>query len=229
MVTSGARAGRLIPRWYAVAVVLLLALGVTTYAVMAAISDGAAQWAGAAWAGAFSALLLAAATALLAPRRPLPSEQTAGPTVVVASSPVLVGALLVAWGLALLAAAGSVVVALTDFDSIESPGFTLIAVLGALASLPDLGRLLTGRLHRWRLVLDETGVTYRGYRTDLTVPWAKLNGAAVQPRGPAGVVLDRKGSGADPVVPIAVLPVPADHLVALIEQRLARRGRRPAQ
>ena len=55
----------------------------------------------------------------------------------------------------------------TDFDEIEAPGATLLTVVGALGMLPDLVRLLTGRLHRWRLEIGPETVRYRGYRTDV--------------------------------------------------------------
>ncbi len=110
---------------------------------------------------------------------------------------------------------------MTDFDSLESPGFALITVVGALASLPDLVRLLTGRLHRWRLELGPESVTYRGYRTDATWPWSKVHGARIQARGPAGVLIDVKGAGQDPVVPITAFAVPAEQLVDEIQRAKA--------
>jgi hypothetical protein len=130
-----------------------------------------------------------------------------------------------AW-IALLVVAGLwVVIGLIDVDDIESPGFALVTVLGALASLPDLARLLTGRLHRWRLELGPESISYRGYRTAETWPWSKVHGARIQTRGPAGVAIDVKGAGEDPVVPITAFAVPAEQLVEEIQraQAAARR------
>ncbi len=112
--------------------------------------------------------------------------------------------------------------AVTDLRSLDSPGFALLAILGALASLPDLVRLLTGRLHRWTLELGPATLTYRGYHTDITVPCRDVRGAAVQRRNPAGVRIDLR-AGRDPlVVPITAFDVPAEQLVEEVHR--ARRG-----
>lgn len=111
--------------------------------------------------------------------------------------------------------------AATGFDDIASPGFTLVAVVGALGSLPDLVRLLTGRLHRWRLVLGPDSLTYEGYRTRETVPYTAIHGARVHRERPVGVLVDRKGAGPDLVVPSVPFLVPADQLA---EEVTARTG-----
>ena len=116
-------------------------------------------------------------------------------------------------------------VLLHDPGSLESPGYSLMTVVGAVASLPDFARLLTGRLHRWTLVLGPDGLTYRGYRTDVSVPWKDVRGATIQQRGPAGVRIDLRGARAkDPVVPITAFDVPAEQLVDEIVR--ARKSRR---
>ncbi len=65
-----------------------------------------------------------------------------------------------------------------------SPGFALVTVAGAVGSLPDLVRLVTGRLHRWRVVIDGGSITYRDYRTDETWPVSKVHGAGFNPPRP---------------------------------------------
>lgn len=155
-------------------------------------------------------------------RRPLPTS--ADGTVVISSPAVAAAGLLVAWLAALVLAAVWAVIAVVDFDRIEAPGFTIVLWVGALATLPDLVRLLTGRLHRWRVLIGPDGVTYRGYRTDETVPWAGLKRVTVSERKPAGVVLDRRGGGPDPVIPAAAFTVPAEQIAEEIRNRLVRRG-----
>jgi hypothetical protein len=212
---------RLIPRWYAVVVIgflTLFALGMLALA----LADGSAMgWS--AW-GLFAAaglLLCSAISALAVPRRRRePQVSSEGVRVFVAPAATtwpLVGA----WLALLAVAAVWAYVAVTDFDAIESPGFTLVTIAGALASLPDLARLLTGRLHRWRLELGPDSISYRGYRTNETWPWSKVHGARIQSRGPAGVAIDVKGPGTDPVVPITAFDVPAEQLVEEIERARA--------
>ena len=212
---------RLIPRWYAatvVGVLTVLTLVVTGLAATADGIQGASAWG---LVAATGLLLVAAASALARPRRP--REPDVGPdgTRVFVAPAVTVWPLVGAW-IALLVVAGLwVVVAATDLDAIESPGFALVTVFGALASLPDLARLLTGRLHRWRLELGPESISYRGYRTAETWPWSKVHGARIQARGPAGVAIDVKGAGDDPVVPITAFAVPAEQLIEEIQRAKA--------
>jgi len=112
-----------------------------------------------------------------------------------------------------------------------APGAALVLAGALLASLPDAVRLASGRLHRWRVTLAPTGLRYRGYRTDIEVPWAKVRGSRLQasrlfrwkgvpesmrPResGPKGygVVVDRSGSAPDLLVPQAFFRVPASQI-----------------
>ena len=116
--------------------------------------------------------------------------------------------------------------AITDFSALESPGFSLLTIAGAIASLPDLARLLTGRLHRWRLELGPESISYRGYRTAETWPWSSVHGARIHPRGPAGVAIDVKGPGKDPVIPITAFAVPAEQLIEEIQRAKAAAARR---
>ncbi|HWJ09752.1 MAG TPA: hypothetical protein VNS46_10275, partial [Nocardioides sp.] len=204
---------RLIPRWWTATVVLALLLGTVVGLVMALVSDGALAWSGAALSVAFAALLLAAVSALVRPRRPREPEIAADGTRTFRAPTATVVGLLVAWAMLLVTAAAWAWLAVTDFGALESPGFALVAVVGALASLPDLVRLLTGRLHRWTLELGPVSLRYRGYRTDVTVPCRDVKGAAIQRRNPAGVRIDLRGSDADVVVPITAFAVPAEQLV----------------
>lgn len=112
-------------------------------------------------------------------------------------------------------------VMVTDFSAIESPGFTLVTIAASVGLLPDLARLLTGRLHRWRLELGPDALTYRGYRTDLTVPWSKVGRATVQTKAPVGVLINVRGTSKDPVVPILAFSVPAEQLIEEIQRAKA--------
>ena len=77
-------------------------------------------------------------------------------------------------------------------------------------SSPHIGHLRSALVYDvWRRWL-----TYRGYRTDVTVPWKDVRGAEIQERGPAGVRIDLRGARRkDPVVPITAFTVPAEQLV----------------
>jgi hypothetical protein len=210
-------AGRLIPRWFAalaIAIPGLVGLGLIGVALTLTGVEAAL-----AWTMAVVASLLAVASAVAFGGRRRATPRTApGGTVVVDSSPLLWGALLLAWLIAWGFAGLAVWILATDFTAIESPGFTIIAVLALLGSVPDLIRLLTGRLHRWRLELSPEALVYRGYRTEQAIPWRKIRGARIQERGPAGVLVDLKGMGGDLVIPITAFRVPAERLVAEIEQ-----------
>jgi hypothetical protein len=216
---------RLIPRWYAATVVgglvvFTLALVVTSAAFGEGVA-GASMW-GLATCSAL--VLVAACSALLRPRRPREPEIAPDGTRVFRAPSLTVWPLVGAWVALLVTAAVWGWLALTDFDALESPGFSLITVVGALASLPDLVRLLTGRLHRWTVAIGPEQLTYRGYRTDLTVPWKDVHGAVVQERGPAGVRIDLRGDRPDPVVPVTAFDVPAEQVVEeIIRARKAAR------
>ena len=216
---------RLIPVWWTACVLTVLAVATLGFALLGTFSDGPQRWAG--WLSSLASglVLVAAAVAFAAPRRRRALQPGPDGSVTIDSPSVIAGALVAAWATLLVVAGLWVAVAVTDLDRIESPGFTLVMVLAAAASLPDLGRLLTGRLHRWRLVLGPDGLSYRGYRTEVVLPWSKVHGARVQHRGPAGVLIDRKGTAPDPVVPITAFLLPADQIVEEIEQRLAVRRR----
>jgi hypothetical protein len=210
-----------IPRWWTAAVLALLFFGVGSMAAMAVVEEGPAAQGAAFLAVSFGLVLVAAASALLRRRRPVEPRVTADGTRVFLAPVLTVWPLLGAWFAVLGGAALWGWVALTDLSALESPGASLVMVVGAVGSLPDLVRLLTGRLHRWRLELGPDTLTYRGYRTSLTLPWSKVHGAALHRGRPAGVRLDVKGAGADPVVPITAFAAPAEQLVAEVERAKA--------
>lgn len=223
LVTESAR--RLIPRWWTSCVLSVLGLATIGFGVGGVVADGPTGWSMRLLALAAGLTLVAAARSLLAPRRPRQLHPGSDGTTVIESPALLVWPLLAAWGALLGVAALWAWVALTDFGALESPGFALLTVAGALASLPDLVRLLTGRLHRWRIVLAADGLTYRGYRTDETLAWTTIRGARIQERGPAGVLVDRRGAGADVVIPVTAFTLPAEQIIDEVRQRVAVRRR----
>ena len=214
---------RLIPRWYTVLVLVILTVTTLAALGLSLVHDGALGWSFRALLVFAGLLLVSAVSSLVRPRRR--SEPVVGAdgtrTFVAPAATVypLVVAMVAMW----LTGALWAYVALTDFDSLESPGFALVAIAGAAAAVPDLARLVTGRLHRWRLEIGPETVRYRGYRTDVTYPWSKVHGARIQARGPAGVVIDVKGAGKDPVAPVTAFTVPAEQLVEEIERGKAAR------
>lgn len=220
------RAGRrLIPRWYAATVVGGLAVfTVALAATTAAFGDGPAGLSMGGLATCSALLLVAAASALVRRRRPRDPAVAPDGSRVFRAPPLTVWPLVGAWVALLATAAVWGWLAITDFGALESPGFSIVAIVGALASLPDLVRLLTGRLHRWTLALGPEQLTYRGYRTDLVVPWEDVRGAVIQERGPAGVRIDLRGARTDPVVPVTAFDVPAEQLVdEIVRARKAAR------
>lgn len=217
------RAPRLLPRWFGITAVLLLAVVTAVLLVAGLLSDGLGRMAGLLLALVCVLVGVSAVRALLWPRRRRQLATDANGVTVIRSPATVAWPLVQAWILGLVVIGVWVVVAARDFSDIESPGFTLLAVIGALGSLPDLYRLLTGRLHRWELTLGPDGYRYRGYRTDDAAPWSKVKGASIQRRGPAGVRIERKGTGADVVVPAAAFGVPAEQIVEEIEARIRRR------
>lgn len=204
---------RLVPRWWTATVLLLLLLGVLVGVVMAATADGALVWSGVGMLVAFASLLVAAVSAFARPRRRREPEVASDGTRTFRAPVPTVAGLLLAWAALLVVAGLWAWLAISDFGALESPGFALLSIAGGLASLPDLVRLLTGRLHRWTLELGPAALTWRGYRSDVTVPWRDVKRATVQRRGPAGVRIDLRADRDDVVVPISAFAVPAEQLV----------------
>ena len=83
--------------------------------------------------------------------------------------------------------------------------------------IEHLGRCIYGGIYDEGSQLADA----RGFRTDVSWPWSEVHGARIQERGPAGVAIDVKGSGVDPVVPITAFDVPAEQLVEEIARARA--------
>ncbi|PVG84278.1 hypothetical protein DDE18_01195 [Nocardioides gansuensis] len=217
---------RLVPRWYTATVLTVLALATLVLVGLALTAEGVMGWSAWGLVVAFGLLFASAASALARRRRRREPQVTADGTRVFRAPPLTVMGLVGAWLVLLVVAALWAYVAVTDFDALESPGFSLVTIVGALASLPDFLRLVTGRLHRWTLELGHDSLVYRGYRTHITVPWSDVRGAIVQRRHPAGVRIDLRANAPDPVVPIAAFDVPAEQLVEeVLRGRKAASGR----
>ena len=213
---------RLIPRWFAPTTVTFLTVLTLLFATSAAVvDDGVMSRSIGALAVMCGLLLVAACSAFVRRRRRRAPDVTPdGRRVFVSPGSTvwpLVGAAVVVYVVVVM----WVYVALTDFSALESPSFSLVAIAGAIGLLPDMLRLVTGRLHRWRLELGPDGLTYRGYRTDLTVPWSKVGRATLHAKGPAGVLVNVRGRSTDPVIPIAAFSVPAEQLIEEIERAKA--------
>ena len=216
---------RLIPRWFAPVTVTFLVVLTLAFAVSAAVTDGVMSRSIGGLAVMCGLLLVATCSAFVRPRRPRDPDVTPDGHRVFTSPAATVWPLVGA-ALALYVVVGMwVYVAATDFSALESPGFSLVAIAGGVALLPDLVRLVTGRLHRWRLELGPDALTYRGYRTDLTVPWSKVGRATLHAQPPAGVLVNVRGQSRDPVIPIAAFGVPAEQLIDEIERAKASRRR----
>jgi hypothetical protein len=222
-------AQQLVSRAWTAGVIVLILVGMASFSGMALVLDGAGRAVGVAGTVFFGLHLVAAVRAFVLPRRrrEMPVDESGTTTIQAPGS--LVWPLVVAWGAVPVLAAAFVVQAIVDFDSIESPGAVLVVVLGTVFGLPDWCRLVTGRLHRWRVVLGSDGLRYSGYRTVIEVPWSKIRGARIQTGGTtrggrkqrrtAGVLIDLKGARSDPVIPIAAFDVPAEQIVEEIEKR----------
>jgi len=224
----------LVPRWFSAAVIGILTLFTLGMLALALADNGVMRWS--AW-GLFAAgalVLCSVVSALVMPRRGKPIHGADG-TITFLSPALTVWPLIGAWAALLCVASIWSYIAVTDFGELESPGFTLVTIAGAVGSLPDLGRLVTGRLHRWRVVIGPESITYRGYHTDQTWPLSRIHGARFNPPRPirrpgsrtdgnhqlAGVVIDLKGAGADPVIPMVAFRASPHTMVEEIERAKA--------
>lgn len=219
------------PRWFSALVIVLLALFALGMLVLALVDDGVMRWSAGGLSAAAVLLLCATVSALVVPRNGAP-VRGADDTVTFVAPALTVWPLIGAWAAVLGVAAVWAYVAVTDLDELESPGFALVTIVGAVGSLPDLARLVTGRLHRWRVVIGPESLTYRGYRTDRTWPLSKIHGVRFNPprslrrrearsedeRRLAGVVIDLKGTGEDPVIPMAAFRAAPQTIVEEIER-----------
>lgn len=214
------RSIRLIPRWYTATVLTfftVLFLGAAGLGVFASGPMVPFAWG---MVVATGAIVVAALSALARPRRRRELPVRADGTRVLAGPLLTVVAVLVASSALLVSAGLLAYVALTDFDEIESPGAALVAVVGAVGLLPDVVRLLTGRLHRWRLEIGPETVRYRGYRTDVTYPRRDVTGGVLHLRHPAGVEIDLRGGAAKgAVIPATAFDVPAEQVIEELRRR----------
>ena len=197
---------------------IVLAVAVL-FGLMAWAGDGPSRLGASGIAVAALLVWLAAVRATLVARRPLDPVDPGAPLVV--DTPRSVPLLLVAgWLLMVVATLVWAVAAVRDPGSVDQPGFALVMTLAALASLPDLVRLATGRLHRWRVEADDEGLHYRGWRTDERVGWADVRGVRWQDR-PAGVVVERAGAE-DLRIPITSFDEDPVQVAEALDQRRSR-------
>lgn len=215
---------RMVSRTYAVTVLIFFALLTGVAVVAALVEDGAVGLAWGLIAGSGAMLLVVLVLGLAWPRSTAPLVPDADGRVEVAAPAVLVGAVLGSWLLAIAAAATWVYLAVTDFSRVSEAGPLAVFVLGAAGSLPTLFRLLTGRLHRWRLTLDQGGITYQGWRHEVAEPWSAVRGVTLSYGRNAGVVVDLKASRPDVVLPFPAFLVDPQVLAAEITARM-RSGR----
>lgn len=221
--TDGAahvRGKRLIPlRWSTTVIAVLTLFTLMLVVITAAFGDGIADMSMYGLATVSGLVLVSAVSSLVRPRRRREPKVLADGTRVFRAPALTTWPLVAAWVVVLGVAVVWAWVLVTDIGALESPGFSLVMVIGAVGSLPDFVRLATGRLHRWTLTLGPDALTYRGYRTDVTLPWRDVRGAHIHERGPAGVRIDIRGAQAkDPIVPIAAFNVPAEQLIDEVAQ-----------
>lgn len=222
---------RLAPRWAVVTMGASTLLLLVAGAVLAPVSSGADRWIalGLALVGGCGVVFVAYG---FWPRALRPLRTAADGTVTITAPAPQVAAALLAWlGMWVVSVLIAFVLVTRGMDAVESPGAAVVIVGATLASIPDTVRLLTGRLHRWRLTWGPDGVTYRGYRTSVELPPGALKDVRLQaarlfrwtgvpetmrpraggPRG-FGVVLDPRGSGRDVVVPQVFFREPAEQV-----------------
>ena len=217
---------RLVARRHVLIMQGLPLLAAALYAAMALLESGTVPLA--AWAVVVAALLVwgAVIRTTLISRRLRPVRQQTDGSVVEEAPAALVALLLAAWAAMLVAVVAWVVVAATDFASIESPGGLLLVLVGGLGSLPDLVRLATGRLHRWKVVADDDGIRYRGYHTDRVLAWSEISTIRSQQK-PLGVVVEQKGDGGRALVlPGLAFDVHPDAIADALKDRRRRSKRR---
>ncbi|MDR6208553.1 multisubunit Na+/H+ antiporter MnhB subunit [Nocardioides zeae] len=212
--------GHLQPRWARWACLVMVVAAALVFAVWALVADGPARVAAAATAAGAVGAAVVVQRMLVARRQPVPPEGD----LALRAPAGLVAAVLLAWLAVLVAAIAWVVVLATDVGEVGSLAGTVAMVLAALWSVPDLLRLVTGRLHRWRLDADGGGVHYRGRRTDVSLPWGDVRRVRVSDEKPFGVRIEVR-EGSDVLVPDGPLPVWSADLARALETRRVRAGR----
>lgn len=223
MVTGRTRPTRVVSRAYASLMVGGALIFTTVLALVALTRSGTALVAWVLMAGSLLATAVALVVFLAWPRSTTPMSPGADGVVRVAAPAALVGAGLSAWFLALAAAGVWGWLAVTDFSRLDPAGPLIVVVLGSIATLPAVWQLLTGRLHRWRVELDDDGLTYQGLWRRVEEPWSAVRAVTVSTdRRTAGVVVDLKASRPDVVVPWAAFLVDPTVLAAEIAPRIRR-------
>ena len=175
-----------------------------------------------------SALLLWAALLrmTLVRRRPRePLEPRADGSFVVEAPVLLVVLLVGAWVSTLAVFLFWIYALLTGPLSAGSVFAVLVYGLVGLGSLPDFVRMLTGRLHRWRVVADDIGVRYRGYRTDRAFTWGQVS-AVRSSADPPGVAVEPRDGSPAVLLPALAFDVTPDALAASLERRRTRLDQR---
>lgn len=198
---------RLIPRWWSTTVIVVLTVFTLVIGLISAVAgDGLVDLSMFGLAVVSGLVLVSAMSAFVRPRRRREPKVLADGSRVFRAPALTTWPLVAAWIVVLGVAAVWGWVVVTDIGELESPGFSLVMVVGALGSLPDFARLVTGRLHRWTLTVGPDALTYRGYRTDVATSGsattsgcrdhralqvrAVVSGAAVSP---AALLLGRTG------------------------------------
>ena len=104
-----------------------------------------------------------------------------------------------------------------DGSSDISLGFTLVAALGALGSLPDLVRLVRGKLHAWRVDADAQGLRVTGYRAGTVVPWSQVKEVTTGIDGRLPCVVVKARNRDEIRVSVLAFDFTAEQLAARIE------------
>jgi hypothetical protein len=184
------------------------------YAAMAAATGGAFRAGTILLLGGGVLLWAALAWVTLPPRSSLPPTAGGEVPVVQGSRPLAV--LLVTGCVLVLAGAATWAVPLVrDPQDVPHPGFVLVVGIAALGALPTAVRLLTGRLHVWRLELDQ-GLRYVGGRVDVTIPWPQVRALTLNEH--ATRLLVEPDEGPVLAVPMLVFDVPAAQVLVAADR-----------
>lgn len=210
------------PVW-AKALGLFLTWGLGALIAAIALLDGDGPWALTMLAVGTVAILLGVAflKAIVVRRRVRPLRPAPDGTVAFRSPVAIYGSLLAAALLIVLSSPLAVWAVLTDSDDMTRPGRLLALPFLGIYFIPDLVRLLLGRLHRWQLILGPEAVTYRGHRTDVTVPWSETRGVLMQTAKPFHLVIKTRGTKQPDIgIRFDVFDVPAQQFLDEIGPRI---------
>ena len=225
---------RLVPRWFSSLVIVVLALFALGMLALALVDDGVMRWSAWGLSAAAGLVLCSAVSALVVPRGGRPIHGADG-TVTFLSPALTVWPLVGAWAAVLWVAATWAYVAVTDFGELESPGFALVTIAGrrGLTARPRppahrpspsvAGRdrprfhLLPGLPHRPDVAAVEDP------RCQVHPPRSlrRRDARSEDERQLAGVVIDLKGAGTDPVIPMAAFRAAPQTMIEEIERAKA--------